>query len=170
MPYRPLAKRPDGLVFQTVPLDQDILSMKPSEFFARQGHVTFTDDPVALKSLPFIGADCLLWGSDYPHDEGSFPHLQAVIDRTFAELSVTDKYKIVWDNAAKLYGFEESLLQMAGESAQCNGPGRDGLDPENHPKQSKVKPDRKMREAWQLSISVEYSMPCSLYPAALVRL
>lgn len=62
------------------------LSMKPSEFFARQGHVTFTDDPVALKTLPFLGADCLLWGSDYPHDEGSFPHSQAVIDRTFAGL------------------------------------------------------------------------------------
>jgi len=29
------------------------LSMKPSEFFARQGHVTFTDDPVALKTLSF---------------------------------------------------------------------------------------------------------------------
>jgi len=38
------------------------LSMKPSEFFARQGHVTFTDDPVALQTISFIGADCLLWG------------------------------------------------------------------------------------------------------------
>jgi predicted TIM-barrel fold metal-dependent hydrolase len=83
------------------------LSMKPSEFFARQGHVTFTDDPVALQTIPFIGADCLLWGSDYPHDEGSFPHSQAVIDRTFAGLSETDKRKIVWDNAAKLYGFDQ---------------------------------------------------------------
>jgi predicted TIM-barrel fold metal-dependent hydrolase len=81
--------------------------MKPSEFFARQGHVTFTDDPVALQTIPFIGADCLLWGSDYPHDEGSFPHSQAVIDRTFAGLSETDKRKIVWDNAAKLYGFDQ---------------------------------------------------------------
>jgi predicted TIM-barrel fold metal-dependent hydrolase len=71
-----------------------------------QWGVTFTDDPVALKTIPFIGADGLLWGSDDSHDEGSFPHSLAVIDRTFAELSDTDKRKIVWDNAAKLYGFE----------------------------------------------------------------
>jgi predicted TIM-barrel fold metal-dependent hydrolase len=82
-----------------------ILSLKPSEFFARQGFITFTDDPMALRNLPFTGADCLLWGSDYPHDEGSFPHSQAVIERTFAGLSALEKRKIVYDNAARLYGF-----------------------------------------------------------------
>jgi predicted TIM-barrel fold metal-dependent hydrolase len=82
------------------------LSLKPSEFFARQGFITFTDDPVALHNLPFTGANCLLWGSDYPHDEGSFPHSQAVIERTFAGLSETAKRQIVWDNAARLYGFQ----------------------------------------------------------------
>ncbi len=81
------------------------LSLKPSEFFARQGFITFTDDPIALRNIPFTSADCLLWGSDYPHDEGSFPHSQAVIERTFAGLSEDDKRKIVWDNAARLYGF-----------------------------------------------------------------
>ena len=81
------------------------LSLKPSEFFARQGFITFTDDPIALQNIPFTGANCLLWGSDYPHDEGSFPYSQAVIERTFAGLSEADKRKIVWDNAARLYGF-----------------------------------------------------------------
>jgi uncharacterized protein len=82
------------------------LSLRPSEFFARQGFVTFTDDPIALHNIPFTGADCLLWGSDYPHDEGSFPHSQAVIARTFAGLSEADRRKIVYDNAAQLYGFD----------------------------------------------------------------
>jgi predicted TIM-barrel fold metal-dependent hydrolase len=81
------------------------LSLKPSEFFARQGFITFTDDPIALHNIPFTGADCLLWGSDYPHDEGSFPHSQAVIARTFAGLSDHHKRQIVWENAARLYGF-----------------------------------------------------------------
>lgn len=81
------------------------LSLKPSEFFARQGFITFTDDPIALRNLPFTGADCLLWGSDYPHDEGSFPHSQAVIERTFGGLSEANRRRIVYDNAARLYGF-----------------------------------------------------------------
>jgi predicted TIM-barrel fold metal-dependent hydrolase len=81
------------------------LEMLPSEFFRRQGHVTFTDDPVALANLKFTGVDGLLWGSDYPHDEGSFPHSQEVIERTFVGVSEADKRKIVHDNAARLYGF-----------------------------------------------------------------
>ncbi len=81
------------------------LEMKPSEFFRRQGAVTFGDDPVALSLLDFTGADVLLWGSDYPHDEGTFPHSQAVIERTFGGVPAEDKRKIVHGNAKRIYGF-----------------------------------------------------------------
>ena len=81
------------------------LDMKPSEYFKRQGHTTFSDDLAALRMLDFIGPEALLWGSDYPHDEGTFPHSQEVIERTFADLSEEDKRKIVYGNAASLYGF-----------------------------------------------------------------
>ena len=80
------------------------LDLKPSEYFRRQGAVTFSDDPIALNNIKFTGADGLLWGSDYPHDEGTFPHSQAVIDRTFQGISDADKRKIVHDNAARIYG------------------------------------------------------------------
>ena len=81
------------------------LELKPSEYFRRQGAITFSDDPVALRCLDMIGAECLLWGSDYPHDEGTFPHSQAVIARTFADVAEADKRKILYDNAQKLNGF-----------------------------------------------------------------
>ncbi len=80
------------------------LDLLPSEYFARQGFVTFSDDPVALRNLPFTGAQSLLWGSDYPHDEGTFPHSRAVVDRIFQGVAESDKRKIVHDNAARLYG------------------------------------------------------------------
>ncbi|MEX2650178.1 MAG: amidohydrolase family protein [Alphaproteobacteria bacterium] len=81
------------------------LEMPPSEFFRRQGAVTFSDDPVALNNIRFTGAEGLMWGSDYPHDEGTFPHSQEVIARTFAGVSEADRRLIVHDNAARLYGF-----------------------------------------------------------------
>ena len=84
---------------------QPRLDLQPSEYFQRQGYVTFSDDPVALQCLSFTGAGSLLWGSDYPHDEGTFPNSQAVIERTFANITPKEKRQIVYDNAARLYGF-----------------------------------------------------------------
>ena len=46
------------------------LEMTPSEYFKRQGYITFGDDPVGLHNIRFTGADSIMWGSDYPHDEG----------------------------------------------------------------------------------------------------
>ena len=81
------------------------LDFKPSEYFKRQGHATFGDDPVALTTLDYIGDEALLWGSDYPHDEGTFPHSQEVIDRIFTGYPEETKRKIVYENASRLYCF-----------------------------------------------------------------
>ena len=51
-----------------------------------------------------------MWGSDYPHDEGTFPHSREVIARTFEDLPEAETRKIVAENAAGLYGFRLSGL------------------------------------------------------------
>lgn len=81
------------------------LKLKPSEYFRRQGAATFADDHVGLANLAVTGADCLLWGNDYPHDEGTFPHSRAVVERVFRDVAPEDRKKILHDNAARLYGF-----------------------------------------------------------------
>ena len=81
------------------------LDMLPSEYFKGQGFATFGDDRVGLLTREVTGVDCLMWGSDYPHDEGTFPHSQEVIDRIFKDIPEDEKRKIVRDNAAKLYDF-----------------------------------------------------------------
>src|SRR5436309_15558011 len=50
------------------------LELLPSEYFRRQGAVTFQHDPVGLANIPFTGDRCLLWGSDYPHPGGTWPN------------------------------------------------------------------------------------------------
>lgn len=80
------------------------LEMLPSEFFKRQGHITFGDDSIGLKNRDVTGVDCLMWGSDYPHDEGTFPHSREVIERIFGNISEDEKRKMVGGNAANLYG------------------------------------------------------------------
>ena len=57
------------------------LSLKPSELIRRQCHATFMSDPVAVHNRSITGVECLLWGNDYPHPEGTWPHSAAAVER-----------------------------------------------------------------------------------------
>ena len=87
------------------------LTMLPSEYFRRNVWATFIDDPVGLKNVDLIGADNIMWSSDYPHGASTWPHSLEVIERDFVGVSEEDKVKICRDNAAKLYGFDLSILE-----------------------------------------------------------
>ncbi len=47
-----------------------------------------------------------MWGSDYPHSEGTFPASRARIEKDFADVPADETRLLVRDNAAKLYGIE----------------------------------------------------------------
>ena len=81
------------------------LTMKPSEYFHRQGYSTFQKESVAGDLIPLIGAENVIWGSDYPHPDGVWPDSQEAIENNFRNLkSESDKRKVVCENAGKLYG------------------------------------------------------------------
>jgi predicted TIM-barrel fold metal-dependent hydrolase len=87
------------------------LPLRASEYFLRQGHVTITDDAVGLNNIHFTGgADRLLWGNDYPHDEGTWPESGRFIERIRKTLSSDDAHKVLAGNAARLYGFDLDYL------------------------------------------------------------
>ncbi len=82
------------------------LSLNPREYFQRQVYATFIDDPLGLKTYHHIdGANNFMWSTDYPHQASTFPHSQEFIARAFQGIPDKDKRKIVYENAAKLYGF-----------------------------------------------------------------
>ena len=81
------------------------LTMKPSEYFHRQGYSTFQKESVAGDLIPLIGAESVIWGSDYPHPDGVWPDSHETIENNFRNLkSESDKRKVVCENAGKLYG------------------------------------------------------------------
>ena len=90
--------------------DQGFQPMKateapPSYYIKRQIACTFMDDPVAIRNRDITGLDCLMWGNDYPHQEGVFPDSQEWIEKQFAGVPEAEIMHIVHDNAAKVYGF-----------------------------------------------------------------
>ena len=63
-------------------------------------------DRIGIKLLDEIGADNIMWGSDFPHPDGIWPDSQEYIERELGHLPAEVRHKIVCGNAAKLYGFK----------------------------------------------------------------
>ena len=76
----------------------------PSSYFKRQFWATFEDDRAGVLTRELIGVERLMWGSDYPHTEGTFPHSREQIAKDFAGIPEAEVSQMVVGNAARLYG------------------------------------------------------------------
>jgi predicted TIM-barrel fold metal-dependent hydrolase len=80
------------------------LARPPSDYARTQCYVTLGADRAPLLTREITGVAPLLWASDYPHPEGTFPESQQVVERIFSGLPDEVRQAIVHDNAARLYG------------------------------------------------------------------
>ena len=63
-----------------------------------------------------IGVEKFMWGSDYPHLEGTWPNTRKALTETFHDFEEGDIRAILGLNAAKVYGFDvDALSQIAQE-------------------------------------------------------
>jgi predicted TIM-barrel fold metal-dependent hydrolase len=76
-----------------------------------------------------IGVDHVMWGSDYPHLEGTTPFSHEAIRMTFGGVPEPEVEAMLGGNAAEVYGFD---LQQLAPLAERFGPSRNevmaGLD------------------------------------------
>jgi predicted TIM-barrel fold metal-dependent hydrolase len=79
---------------------------KPSEYFHRNFSAAFIMDRVGVFTRDFMGVDNLMWSSDYPHTDSTWPRSRQSIEHDFAGVSAADRVKMTCTNAAKLYGFK----------------------------------------------------------------
>ncbi len=57
-----------------------------------------------------IGLDKFMWGSDYPHDEGTYPYTRENLRARFHAAPEAEMRQILAGNAAKLYDFDLAAL------------------------------------------------------------
>ena len=82
------------------------LKQLPSEYFRAHGFASFQEDaPGLLLAERYALVDCLMWGNDYPHHEGTWPHSAPAIERTMGGLTDTQRAKVLGLNAARFFGF-----------------------------------------------------------------
>lgn len=99
--------------FQDYGWTRPLLKEKPSFYVGRQVHATFQDDPSALANLERTGISTLLWGSDYPHHEGTYPHSGETVDRLFSTLTEQQARAVLGGTAAELFHFDPAVLTSA---------------------------------------------------------
>lgn len=57
-----------------------------------------------------IGLDKIMWGSDYPHDEGTHPYTREALRLAYAGLPYEEVAALLGTNAARVYGFDLDVL------------------------------------------------------------
>lgn len=86
---------------------EDQLPLLPSEYFRRNVWVGATmpsaEDIAARDAL---GDGKFMWGSDYPHSEGSYPYTRECVRQVMHELPEAELRAMLAVNAAELYGFD----------------------------------------------------------------
>jgi len=79
--------------------------LMPSDYWRRNMFVEFMEDDLGIQMRDHIGVENMLWGSDYPHAESTWPRSQDFIKRIFKGAPEEDVRKITSENAAKMFGF-----------------------------------------------------------------
>jgi predicted TIM-barrel fold metal-dependent hydrolase len=85
---------------------QDNCPELPSTYYYRQVYSCFFKDPVGVSVLDRVGVDNVLFETDYPHQDGTWPQSREAAALQFGHLPQDQIDKIARGNAIKLLGLE----------------------------------------------------------------
>ncbi len=80
------------------------LRQKPSEYFDSNVYASFIRDPEGIRNRNLPGGRNIMWSTDYPHSETTWPESRSVMDWQFGGLKPEEIRPIVHDNAVRFYG------------------------------------------------------------------
>jgi predicted TIM-barrel fold metal-dependent hydrolase len=88
------------------------ISKLPSDYFGTNifiGASTMSKEEIRRRHV--IGCDVAMWGTDYPHPEGTWPETIAKLKSDFHDVPVNDTRKLLGETAARVYGFDVQALR-----------------------------------------------------------
>ena len=101
------------------------LSMLPSEYMRRQCWISFDPDEAMLAMTaqsPLVGAERIIWASDYPHPDAKFPGVTEELTEALEGLTFEQKQAITSESALALYGLD--VGESAGGVSPADSPLR----------------------------------------------
>jgi predicted TIM-barrel fold metal-dependent hydrolase len=79
------------------------ISHHPTYYWQQHCYATFMTDPSGFRLLDQIGADRVMWSSDYPHLEGMFGTGWTAMQQVVDAVSEDDARKILGGTAIELF-------------------------------------------------------------------
>ena len=92
------------------------ISKLPSEYFGTNlfvGASTMSKEEIRRRHV--LGLDAVMWGTDYPHPEGSWPNTAAKLKADFGDIAVEETRQLLGETAAKVYGFDLDALRPVAD-------------------------------------------------------
>jgi predicted TIM-barrel fold metal-dependent hydrolase len=86
------------------------MKLKPSEYFKRQCWISIDPDESTLRMTaesPLVGADRIIWASDYPHPDAKIPGVVDELRGAMQGLSSAAQARILGQNAIELYSLPD---------------------------------------------------------------
>jgi predicted TIM-barrel fold metal-dependent hydrolase len=91
--------------------DEHKLERLASEYFAQNVWMGVSQPrPGDIAVRAQIGMERFMWGSDYPHDEGTYPFTRETLRQVLGETGPDEKQKYLAENSAKLFDFDLAKL------------------------------------------------------------
>ena len=87
--------------------------LRPSDFFRRNVVLSFQEDAIGIRLRDTIGVDNMMWGSDYPHSESTFPQSRKILAEILAGVPEDEQARIVGGTTARVYHFDVARLTPA---------------------------------------------------------
>ena len=84
----------------------------PGGFFHRNVVLSFQEDAIGIRLRDVIGVDNMMWGSDYPHSESTFPQSRKILAEILAGVPDDEQAKIAGGNTARVYNFDVAKLTV----------------------------------------------------------
>ena len=78
-------------------------SLKPSDYWRRNGMTTYQQEAPIADVIHLVGEDNIMWATDYPHPDCIFPESQKFIETQLSSLPESTRQKLIRDNVVKLY-------------------------------------------------------------------
>ncbi|MGE0776306.1 MAG: amidohydrolase family protein [Sphingomonadaceae bacterium] len=88
------------------PLIRERTLHHPSWYWYNHCYASFMTDAAGLRLLDMIGADRVMWSSDYPHAEGTFGNTQDAIEAVLDAVDPKTARRILGETALELFGMK----------------------------------------------------------------